>query len=495
MAQALLKAVDITKSFAGVRALKGVSLEIMPGEIHCLAGENGCGKSTLIKVISGVHPRDGGTLEFDGKSMDKFSPIDAIMAGIQVIYQDFSVFPNLTVMENLALNTELAAKRKLVSKKRMRQIAEEAIAKIDFHVDLDALVGSLSVAEKQMVAISRALMFNAKLIIMDEPTTALTRKEVKALFDIIMKLKAEGIAILFVGHKLDEVFEIAERFTIFRSGELIATGKIADLDDQKFSYYMTGRRFRNESFQAQELTQQPVMELKDLTLDGYYEKINFALHGGEILGITGLLDSGRTELALSMFGVKPATSGQILRNGEAVSIRKPQDAIAHQIGFVPEDRLSEGLFLTQSIGDNIVISEIDQLKTKSGTFDHEARQKEVDRWVQELAIATPDANNNANTLSGGNQQRIVLAKWLACNPEVLILNGPTVGVDIGSKHDIHMILQKLAREKGMGIIIISDDLPEVLQTCSRVLVLKNGRIVHEAPAAELTEQAILDHMM
>lgn len=495
MAQALLKAVDITKSFAGVRALKGVSLEIMPGEIHCLAGENGCGKSTLIKVISGVHPRDGGTLEFDGKPMDKFSPIDAIMAGIQVIYQDFSVFPNLTVMENLALNTELAAKRKVVSKKRMRQIAEEAIAKIDFHVDLDALVGSLSVAEKQMVAISRALMFNAKLIIMDEPTTALTRKEVKALFNIIMKLKAEGIAILFVGHKLDEVFEIAERFTICRSGELVATGNIADLDDQKFTYYMTGRRFQDQTFRAENVTEQPVMELKDLTLDGYYENISFSLRGGEILGITGLLDSGRTELALSMFGVKPATSGQILRNGKTVSIRKPQDAIANQIGFVPEDRLSEGLFLTQSIADNTIISEIDRLKTKSGTFDRKARKEEVDRWVQELAIATPDPNNNANTLSGGNQQRIVLAKWLACNPEVLILNGPTVGVDIGSKHDIHMILQKLAREKGMGIIVISDDLPEVLQTCSRVLVLKDGRIVYEAPSEGLTEQTILDYMM
>ena len=495
MAQALLKAVDITKSFAGVRALKGVSLEIMPGEIHCLAGENGCGKSTLIKVISGVHPRDGGTLEFDGKPMDKFSPIDAIMAGIQVIYQDFSVFPNLTVMENLALNTELAAKRKVVSKKRMRQIAEEAIAKIDFHVDLDALVGSLSVAEKQMVAISRALMFNAKLIIMDEPTTALTRKEVKALFNIIMKLKAKGIAILFVGHKLDEVFEIAERFTICRSGELVATGNIADLDDQKFTYYMTGRRFQDQTFRAENVTEQPVMELKDLTLDGYYENISFSLRGGEILGITGLLDSGRTELALSMFGVKPATSGQILRNGKTVSIRKPQDAIANQIGFVPEDRLSEGLFLTQSIADNTIISEIDRLKTKSGTFDRKARKEEVDRWVQELAIATPDPNNNANTLSGGNQQRIVLAKWLACNPEVLILNGPTVGVDIGSKHDIHMILQKLAREKGMGIIVISDDLPEVLQTCSRVLVLKDGRIVYEAPSEGLTEQTILDYMM
>lgn len=495
MAQALLKAVDIEKNFAGVRALKGVSLEIMPGEIHCLAGENGCGKSTLIKVISGVHPRDGGTLEFNGKAMDNFSPIDAIMAGIQVIYQDFAVFPNLTVMENLALNTELAAKRKIVSKKRMRQIAEEAIAKIDFKVDLDALVGTLSVAEKQMVAISRALMFNAKLIIMDEPTTALTKKEVKALFSIVKKLKAEGIAILFVGHKLDEVFEIAERFTIFRSGELIATGNIADLDDAKFTYYMTGREFSNETFKADKVTEQPILEVRNLTLDGHYQDISFGLKGGEILGITGLLDSGRTELALGLFGIRPATSGKILRNGQEVQIKTPQDAIEQKIGFVPEDRLSEGLFLTQSIADNIIISEIDKMKTKAGLFDYKVRQETVDKWVKELAIATPDPNNNANTLSGGNQQRIVLAKWLACNPDVLILNGPTVGVDIGSKHDIHAILQKLARESGMGVIIISDDLPEVLQNCSRVLVLKDGKIVHEASTAGLTEKEILDHMM
>ena len=495
MAQALLKAVNITKSFAGVQALKGVSLEIMPGEVHCLAGENGCGKSTLIKVISGVHPRDGGTLEFNGKAMDKFTPIDAIMAGIQVIYQDFAVFPNLTVMENLALNTELAANRKVVSKRRMRQIAEEAIAKIDFKVDLDALVGSLSVAEKQMVAICRALMFNAKLIIMDEPTTALTRKEVKALFEIVKKLKAEGIAILFVGHKLDEVFEIAERFTICRSGELIATGDIKDLDDAKFTYYMTGRKFSNETFKPEKMTEAPILELKNLTLDGYYQDISFDLKGGEILGITGLLDSGRTELALSMFGIKPATSGQILRNGQEVSIKNPQDAMAQKIGFVPEDRLSEGLFLTQSIADNIIISKIDDLKAKNGTFDYKLRQDVVDKWVKDLAIATPDANNNANTLSGGNQQRIVLAKWLACNPEVLILNGPTVGVDIGSKHDIHSILQGLAKDVGMGVIIISDDLPEVIQSCSRVLVLKDGKIVADLPTEGLSDQVILDYMM
>lgn len=495
MAQALLKVSDINKSFAGVHALKNVSLEIMPGEIHCLAGENGCGKSTLIKIISGVYERDSGTVEFDGKTLGKITPIDAIMNGIQVIYQDFSVFPNLTVMENLALNTELAGKRRIVSRKRMRQIAEEAVAKIDFQVDLDALVGTLSVAEKQMVAISRALMFNAKLIIMDEPTTALTKKEVQALFRIILRLKEQGIAILFVSHKLDEVFEISERFTIFRSGELVVTGNTKDLDDQKFTFYMTGREFNHDTFHADKVTEQPIMELQSLTLPGHFKDISFQLHGGEILGITGLLDSGRTELALSMFGLKPAGSGKILRGGQEVSITNVQEAVAQRIGFIPEDRLSEGLFLEQSIADNIAVSEIDSMRTSLGIFDRKRYQDEVDGWVKELAIKTPDARNACSTLSGGNQQRIVIAKWLACHPEVLILNGPTVGVDIGSKHDIHAILQRLARENGMGIIIISDDLPEVLQNCSRVLVLKDGRITFEAPTEGLKEAEILAHMM
>lgn len=495
MAQALLKATDIQKSFAGVQALKNVSLEIMPGEIHCLAGENGCGKSTLIKIISGVYQRDGGTLEFDGKTMDKFTPIDAITNGIQVIYQDFSVFPNLTVMENLAFNTELAAKRRIVSKKRMRQIAEEAVAKINFQVDLDALVGTLSVAENQMVAISRALMFNAKLIIMDEPTTALTKKEVQALFDIILKLKEQSIAILFVSHKLDEVFEISERFTIFRSGELVVTGSTKDLDDKKFTFYMTGREFNDKTFVAENLTEQPILETRNLTLDGHFQDISLKLFGGEILGITGLLDSGRTELALSLFGIRPANGGTILRNGQEVSIKTPQDAMKQKIGLVPEDRLSEGLFLPQSIADNIIIAEIEQLKTPMGIFDRKKRQEEVDHWVKEMALATPDANNASSTLSGGNQQRIVLAKWLACHPEVLILSGPTVGVDIGSKHDIHAILQQLARKTGMGIIIISDDLPEVLENCSRVLILKDGRIVHEASTQEIDEKTIVSYMM
>ena len=493
MGDYLLRAVDIHKYFAGVRALDGVTLEIKPGEIHCLAGENGCGKSTLIKIISGVYQRDSGTVEFDGEKLDKITPIEAISRGIQVIYQDFSIFPNLTVMENLAINSQLAENRKIVNWKKMRKIAEEAVAKIGFKVDLDATLGNLSVAEKQMVAICRALMFNARLIIMDEPTTALTKKEVKALFRIILQLKAQGIAILFVSHKLDEVFEISERFTIFRSGKLIKTGSTSELDDKKFSYYMTGREFDVKSFVPQKITKEPILEVKNLTLDGAFKDISFSVKGGEILGITGLLDSGRTELALSIFGLEPATSGEIRVRGKAVKITSPQIAIENKIGYVPEDRLSEGLFLPQSIGDNIIISEIDNLR-KGSLMDKEKCQNEITRWVKELSIATPNPDNAASTLSGGNQQRIVLAKWLACNPDVLILNGPTVGVDIGSKHDIHAILQKLANA-GMAIIIISDDLPEVMENCSRVLILKNGKTAGELSTQEITESMILDRMM
>ena len=464
MAEYLLRALDIKKYFAGVKALDGVSLEIRPGEIHCLAGENGCGKSTLIKIISGVYQRDFGTIEFEGRPLQKITPLSAIESGIQVIYQDFSIFPNLSVMENLAINSQLVAKKKFVNWKDMRTIAEQAVARIGFTVDLDARLGELSVAEKQMVAICRALMFNAKLIIMDEPTTALTRKEVQALFRVILQLKEQGIAILFVSHKLDEVFEISERFTVFRSGKLTATGNTAELDNKKFTYYMTGREFEEKTFQPTGLSDEPLLEVRDLTLPGSYEDISFSLHGGEIR-----------------------------IHGKPTSIKSPRAAIENGIGFVPEDRLSEGLFLSQSIADNIVISEIDDL-TKKGLVDAQKTNEEIDRWVKELAIATPDPANAASTLSGGNQQRIVLAKWLACRPQILVLNGPTVGVDIGSKHDIHAILQSLAG-KGMAVIIISDDLPELLENCSRIMILKDGRIVDELTADEASEKQILSKML
>ncbi|HHV97971.1 MAG TPA: sugar ABC transporter ATP-binding protein [Clostridiaceae bacterium] len=494
MAQSVIKVVDVKKSFGAVKALKGVSLEIAPGEIHCLAGENGCGKSTLIKIISGVHAPDSGHIEFGDKIYTKISPIEAIMNGVQVIYQDFSIFPNLTVMENIVFNSELKDRRKLVNWKRFRRIAEQAVDRIGFKVDLNARVGDLPVADKQLVAICRALMFNAKLIIMDEPTTALTKKEVNALFKIIMSLKEQGIAILFVSHKLNEVFEISERFTILRNGEKIITGNTSELDDKKFTYYMTGREFEDLRFKPKNVSDEPLLEVENLGLTGYFHDVSFSLKRGEILGITGLLGSGRTELALSLFGISPADQGKIRIKGQEVVIDSVASAMKHNIGYVPEDRLSEGLFLPQSIADNIVISELENISSKSGVIDKKKRRSEIEKWVKELGVATNNPNNACNTLSGGNQQKVVLAKWLSRNLDILILNGPTVGVDIGAKHDIHAILQNLAHE-GLGIIIISDDLPEILQNSSKIIIMKNGTVVAELNPEEIVENQLSEYMM
>lgn len=489
MESPLISVKNVNKTFAGVHALKDINLDIAPGEIHCLAGENGSGKSTLIKVISGVHEPDSGTIEIGGRSWSKMTPLEAIGAGVQVIYQDFSVFPNLSVMENLALTTEVAAGRKLVDWKRFRRIAEEAVAKIGFEIDLDAKVGDLSVADKQLVAISRALMSDAKLIIMDEPTTALTKHEVDALFSIISDLKTRGIAILFVSHKLEEVFEISERFTILRSGEKVITCDRDELDRHKFAKYMTGKEFDEKRFIADVVTEEPVLEVKNLGSPGAFEDVSFSLRGGEILGITGLLGSGRTELALALFGSLATNAGTIAVKGQNVALKSVQDAIDAGIALVPEDRLTEGLFLSRSIGENIVISELDSFGKALGVLDKAKIAEEQQRWVDELEVATPDPENAVNTLSGGNQQKVVLAKWLATKPDVLILNGPTVGVDIGSKYTIHSILRRLARE-GMAIVIISDDIAEVLTNCSSVLIMRGGRIRESIDPATTSESEL-----
>lgn len=490
----LLKAADVSKSFAAVQALQNVSFAIEPAEIHALAGENGSGKSTLIKIISGVHAPDSGTIEIEGESFDHLTPMQSINHGIQVIYQDFSVFPNLSVMENLAVNSELAEHRFFVNRKRMRSIAEEAISRIGFDVDLDDTVESLTVAQKQMIAISRALIFNTKLIIMDEPTTALTKKEVRTLFDTILSLKERGIATLFVSHKLNEVFDISEKFTILRSGKVAAHGSVEDLTEEKFSYYMTGRTFEKRHFEPKSPSVEPILEVNRISRDNHFRDVSFSLKRGEILGITGLLDSGRSQVALSLFGIAPIDSGEIRINGKPVTIDTPQAAIQNKIGFVPEDRLTEGLFLPQSIADNVVVGEIDELTKRFSFLDDEKRSAEVETWVKELAIATPNPDNACLTLSGGNQQRVVLAKWLACDLDILVLNGPTVGVDIGSKYDIHGILQGLA-DKGLSLIIVSDDLPEILENCSRILVMKAGEVAADLESEKTDETEILSYMM
>ncbi|QEJ96338.1 sugar ABC transporter ATP-binding protein [Treponema phagedenis] len=490
MTEYILQVTDIHKHFGGVHALKGVSLDIRKGEIYCLAGENGCGKSTLIKIISGFYQADSGKIFFNGSLQNTITPQSAIAAGIQVIYQDFSIFPNLTVYENLALNTELMAKRKIVNKQRLKAIAKKAIAQIDFSIDLEETLGNLSVADKQLVAISRALLDDAQLIIMDEPTTALTKKEVESLFKIIKQLQSKGIAILFVSHKMDEVFEISERFSIFRNGESIMTGNTAELDNAQFSYYMTGREFKNIPHQKKEHGTQPVFECKNISHKTAFKNISFALHKGEVLGITGLLGSGRTELVECLFGAETISEGLFIMNGKPVKIRSIKDAIRLGIGYVPEDRLTEGLFLPQSIKDNITIAKLDLLSKKIfGVIDTVKIDEQSAHWIKTLGIKTNNDQNPVQTLSGGNQQKVVLAKWLALNLHILLLNCPTAGVDIGAKYDIHTFIRQMA-DDGLSVIVISDDLPEVIALCDRVLIMKAGAITAEYTTENMSEREL-----
>jgi simple sugar transport system ATP-binding protein len=316
---------------------------------------------------------------------------------------------------------------------------------------------------------------------------------VDALFATILDLKARGVSTLFVSHKLEEVFEISEHFTILRSGEVVADCPPSELDRRKFSFFMTGREFADTRFEPGPVAPQPVLEARHLGLRNGFSDVSFALHAGEILGITGLLGSGRTELAKTLFGAHKADSGELLVSGQPVKFDSVRRAVAHGVGYVPEDRITEGLFLDRSIADNIVIAEIDASLTRAGLLDRAKKRAEAAHWVDALKIATNDPENAANTLSGGNQQRIVVAKWLATKPSVLILNGPTVGVDIGSKHDIHQILRQLAAD-GIGVIVISDDIPEIVQNCSRILLMRAGRIERELDPAQ-TDEAELARLM
>ena len=488
----ILAVKGIKKSFGGVHALKGVDLTIKKGETHCLAGENGCGKSTIIKVISGFYKPDGGSIEVDGKEYPVMTPADAIKAGIQVIYQDFSIFPNLTVIENLAFNQVLANGKKFVNRKEFRKIAEEAVAKINFQVDMDALVETLPVADKQLIAISRALLDNAKLIIMDEPTTALTKKEVRRLFEIIADLKKNGITILFVSHKLDEVFEISDSITILRSGENVISCPASEMTEEKFAYYMTGRHFDHQELADHKKREfgEEVLSVEHLSAPGF-EDISFSLHKGEILGITGQLGSGRTELSLSLFGLNKPTAGKITVEGKEAKLTDVSKAEELGIALVPEDRLTEGLFLPQSIIKNITVTRFDALAGKLGFIRGDSLVEESANWVKELGVATKNHEFPVQTLSGGNQQKVVLAKWLANSPKILILNGPTVGVDIGAKYDIHKLLHKLAAE-GMAIIVVSDDTAEVIATCDSAIVMHDGRITGILEKEDLTEAKLAE---
>ena len=484
---------NIVKNFGGVQALIDLSMSFRPGSVHCLAGENGSGKSTLIKIMSGVERPDAGTIIVGGQEYSHFQPPEALAAGVQVIFQDFSLLPNLTVAENIALGTELASGKKLITQRRNLEIAVAAMSRIGVELDPYTLVSDIPVAAKQLVAIARAINQDVKLLFMDEPTTALTRREVQRLFRVVEQLKERGVATVFVSHKMDEMQEIADTISILRNGRLVDEGPMADFDRRRIATAMTGQEVADHREVLPLAPNAPVvLDVQGLGRTGAFNDVSFEVKAGEILGITGLLGSGRTEIAEALFGLQPATQGQISINGAPVTIKNPQQAVKAGIGYVPEDRLTEGLFLDQSIARNIIAASL-RTFAKFGLLKRSAMNSAIDAAVTNFRIKTPDPRNAVNSLSGGNQQRVVLSKWLAQNPQVFVLNGPTVGVDIGSKKEIMDIIRDQART-GMAIIVISDDIPELVQVAHRILVVRQGRIAASVDDAEISTARLYEEL-
>jgi simple sugar transport system ATP-binding protein len=411
-----------------------------------------------------------------------------------VIYQDPSLFPNLTVAENIVISEILAKGSRFLNWKRVQQRASEVAAKIQLKIDFDAPVRNLSFAQQQLIAVCRALSNDVRLLIMDEPTTALTRREVEILLEVVRGLQREGISILFVSHKLNEVFEIAQRFTVLRDAKWIGTYERSELTLRELVSLMTGQDVATEPFRNAVEGKKPLLEVSHLSRTNEFDDVSFVLHEGEVLGLTGLLGSGRTELAVALFGLSQPDIGEIRIDGNPVRIRSAEEAIRLGLGYVPEDRIRQGLVIGQSIGANIILSTSRKVLNRFGLIDVAERLRQVQNWIKALSIKVSDPDLPIETLSGGNQQKVVIARWLATKPKVLILDSPTVGIDVGAKRSVHQLIHELS-VAGVGIILITDEIDEALNNCTRVLLMRNGRIIANLDSSlenELSVQARLE---
>ncbi|GGG85102.1 sugar ABC transporter ATP-binding protein [Salipiger pallidus] len=497
MTAAFLETRDLHKRYGGVHALKGVSLHIERGQFYHLLGENGCGKSTLIKIISGAQPATSGQVLIEGRDMTGLDPIQALDAGIETVYQDLSLLPNLTVAENIGLSEQLVEGHgglfRRLDRERVTTTAQRALEIVGLPADrafLSRPIDTLPIALRQLVAIARAVASEAGLVIMDEPTTSLTRREVDNLIRTVRRLQENGAAVLFVTHKLDEAREMGGTGLVMRDGELVQTVDVGTATNAEIGYWMTGRELEQGRYRASAKGDvMPLLDVQGLSLPGHYTDLSLQVGAGEILGLTGLADSGRNEFALSLAGLAPPEAGTVTLAGAPLDVSAPHRAIEAGVAYVPEDRLTEGLFLEKPISENITMSILERLKGALGLVDRGRARARAQQTLDDLAIVASDVEAPVSSLSGGNQQRVLIGRWLATEPRLLILHGPTVGVDVGSKDTIFRIIQAQA-EAGMGIIIVSDDLPELLQNCDRIAVMREGRI-HETHDAEALDEDTL----
>ena len=481
----------ISKSFPGVKALEDVNLELCSGEVMALLGENGAGKSTLMKILSGVYTRDSGILHIFGKEYGNLTPKEAQGAGVAIIHQELNMCRHLSVAENMFLGRELIGKI-VLNNSEMESEAQKYLDELGVSISPKQTVGDLPLAKQQMIEIAKALSVHAKVLIMDEPTSSLTSREIEELFRIICKLKEQGCGIIYISHRLEELSHIADRVTIMRDGQYITSGNFKDFTMDEIIQNMVGREIKEKFPRVQCEKGRKIFEVKNLNAGRLVRNINFSLYEGEIVGFAGLMGAGRTETSRAIFGVDPKASGQIYLNGEEVKIGCPADAIKAGIVLAPEDRKKDGLCTKLSIRDNLVLPNLDIVCNKAGVINKKAEDALCEKAVNDLSIKTPNVEVDANTLSGGNQQKVVVGKWLVRNSKVVIFDEPTRGIDVGAKVEIYNLMNKL-KQQGIAVMFISSEMPEVMGIADRIIIMCDGRITGELMSKDATQNQILTY--
>ena len=494
MSETFLQMKHITKRFPGVLALNDVQFSLRRGEVHALLGENGAGKSTLMKILSGVYQPDEGEIIFEDKPVSFSDPLSAQNVGITIIHQEFNLFPELTVEENIFIGREFCKKNRWrLDEKQQRQATIEILQKLNLAIKPDTLVADLTVAQQQMVEIAKAISVNARILIMDEPTAALTETEIESLFRVTRLLKEQGTGIVYISHRLEELALIADRATVMRDGQYISTVDYECVKISDLIAMMVGRDLGNIYPRREALQQRiPVLEVNGLTRKGVLNDINFTLYRGEILGFAGLMGAGRTELARAIFGADSIDSGTLKLNGKETVIKDISDAIQQGISYLTEDRKKEGLALNLSVERNIMLGNYPEYSDRFGNVDSRRCQQTSEEQVKALRIKTPNLEQAALNLSGGNQQKIIIARWVCKDTDILIFDEPTRGIDVGAKLEIYELMNRLVA-KGKSIIMISSELPEVLGMCDRILVMRSGRITGDLSAKEATQEKIMQY--
>lgn len=480
---------DIHKAFGKNQVLSGVSFNLKPGEVHALMGENGAGKSTLMNLLTGLHGLDKGSIRINGKETYFSNPKEAEQNGIAFIHQELNIWPEMTVLENLFIGKEMTSKLGILNTKKMKALAKKQFEKLSVSLSLDQEAGKCSVGQQQMIEIAKALMTKAEVIIMDEPTAALTEREINKLFEVIASLKKDGVSIVYISHRMEEIFSICDRITIMRDGKTVDTTNISETSFDEVVKKMVGRELTDRYPQRRPELGDIVLEVRNASKKGSFEHVSFHVRSGEIVGVSGLMGAGRTEIMRALFGIDRLDSGEIWLAGKKTNIKNPNDAVKKGLGFITENRKDEGLLLDTSIRENIALPSLTSFSPK-GVIDQKREASFVELLINRLTIKTASPETHARNLSGGNQQKVVIAKWIGIGPKVLILDEPTRGVDVGAKREIYTLMNELT-DRGVAIIMVSSELPEIIGMSDRIIVVHEGKISGEVASREATQERIM----